>query len=61
MAGLAAGVVTEAQVNSQPSQPSKLSASLQNPATWSYIWVSLAFLYLIGIYLGMIVIRRRGE
>lgn len=61
MAGLAAGVVTEAQVNSQPSQPSKMAVSLQNPATWSYIWAALAFLYLLGIYLGMIVVRRRGE
>lgn len=61
MAGLAAGVVTEAQANSLPSAPSKMSASLQNPATWSYIWVGLAFAYLISIYLGMIVVRRKGN
>lgn len=61
MAGLAAGVVTEAQANTNFSgTPSKLSASLSNPATWSYIWAGLAMLYLVGIYLGMIVIRRRG-
>lgn len=61
MAGLAAGVVTEAQVNSQPSQPSKMSVSLSSPATWSYIWAAVAFLYLVSIYLGMIVIRRSGQ
>lgn len=60
MAGIAAGVVTEAQVNAQPQQPSKLSAMMSDPATWSMIWVAAAFFYLIAIYLGMIVIRRRG-
>lgn len=61
MAGIAAGVVTEAQVNSQPTQPSKLSVSLSNPATWAYIWTAAAFLYLIAIYMGMIVIRRKNS
>jgi hypothetical protein len=61
MPGLAAGVVTEAQTNGFPSQPSKMGLSLQSPATWSYIWVALAFAYLVGIYLGMIVIKRRGN
>lgn len=61
MAGIQAGVVTDVQVNGLPQQPSALSLSLQSPATWSYIWVALAFAYLIGIYLGMIRIsRRRG-
>jgi hypothetical protein len=60
MPGIAAGVVTEAQVNSQPQQPSKMSAALSDPATWSVIWTAAAFAYLIAIYLGMIVIRRRG-
>jgi hypothetical protein len=61
MAGLAAGVVTEAQVNSQPQSPTKLGLALDSAATWSYIWAGAAFLYLIGIYLGMIVIRRKNS
>lgn len=60
MAGLAAGVISEAQVNSQPQAPSKMSAMLSDPGTWSVIWTAAAFFYLIAIYLGMIVIRRRG-
>jgi hypothetical protein len=61
MPGLAAGVVTEAQVNSGiPSPPSKFAASLASPATWSVIWAVVALMYLVGIYLGMIVIRRRN-
>lgn len=59
MAGLAAGVVTESQANGMPSAPSKFSLSLQSPATWSYIWTSLAFVYLFGIYVGFISIRRK--
>lgn len=61
MAGLAAGVVTEAQVNSgMPGTPSKFSDLLANPATWSYIWAAVAFLYLIAIYMGTLVIRKKG-
>lgn len=60
MAGLAAGVVSEAQANFPNAPEGKFSASLQNPATWSYIWAGVSFLYLVGIYLGMIVIKRRG-
>ena len=61
MAGLAAGVVTEAQVNTGMSgTPSRFSGLLENPATWSYIWTALAFVYLLGIYLGTIVIRKKG-
>lgn len=59
MAGLAAGIVTEAQANTNFSgTPSKLSASLANPATWSYIWAASALLYLVAIYLGFLVVRR---
>lgn len=60
MAGVAAGVVTEAQVNGIPAPQGKFAHSLQNPATWSYIWTALSFLYLILIYMGMIRISRRG-
>ncbi len=59
MAGLAAGVVTEGDVNGLPGPPTRLSMSLQNPATWTYLWVALAFAYLIGVYLGMIRISRK--
>lgn len=60
MAGIAAGVVTEAQVNGIPAPQGKLAHSLSNPATWSYIWVVLSFLYLAGIYFGMVRISRRS-
>lgn len=61
MPGLSAGVVTEAEVNTgMPSTPSKFSGMLANPATWSFIWAGLAFLYLVGIYMGTIVIRKKG-
>lgn len=58
MAGLAAGVVTESQVNGMPSAPSKFALSLKSPATWSYIWTALATVYLVGIYMGFISLRR---
>lgn len=58
MAGVAVGVVTAGDVSSQPSPPS--NSKLGNPAAWSYIWTSLAALYLVGVYVGMISIRR-GE
>lgn len=47
-------------MNAQPQQPSKMAAMFSDPATWSVIWTAAAFAYLIAIYLGMIVIRRRG-
>jgi hypothetical protein len=59
MAGIAAGVVTESQVNGMPSAPSKFQLSLSQPATWAFIWTASAFAYLIGIYLGFITINRR--
>jgi hypothetical protein len=60
MASVSAGVVGEAEINGLPQQPSALSLSLQSPATWTYIWVALAALYLIAIYTGMIRVTRRG-
>lgn len=59
MAGIAAGVVGQAEVEGMPAPAGRLRHSLSNPATWSYIWVAAAFLYLLGIYLGMIRITRR--
>ena len=56
MAGVAAGLVTAGDVNSQPS-----GGSTMQPAYWSYIWVGLATFYLIGVYYGMIHISRGGE
>lgn len=58
MAGIAAGVVTESQANGMPSAPSKFQLSLKSPATWSYIWTGTAFLYLLGIYVGFISLRK---
>jgi hypothetical protein len=58
MAGIAAGVKAEADVYSQPRQPSKLSRNLGSPATWTYIWAGTAFVYLVTTYLGILSIRR---
>lgn len=55
MAGVAAGVVSAGEVNSQPAQTGGLS--LSSPALWAYIWVVLSALYLLGIYYGMVRIR----
>jgi hypothetical protein len=60
MASVQAGVVGEAEVNGLPTQPGKAQLALSDPATWSYIWVLVAFIYLVGIYLGMIRISRKG-
>jgi hypothetical protein len=59
--GVSAGIVAGADIYSQSSQPSAMSASLGNPATWSYIWVGIAVMYLVGIYVGAIRIAGRGE
>lgn len=56
MAGIAAGVVGAAEVNSQPSQTG--GGSMQSPATWATIWFIVSVLYLLGIYYGMISLRR---
>lgn len=60
MPQVAAGVVGAAELYSQPAADTKWSTSLAQPGTWSYIWVSAAFLYLIGIYVGAIRIAGRG-
>lgn len=60
MASISAGVVTEADVEGLPTAPSSTQLALGMPATWTYIWVGLAFLYLVGIYTGMIRISRKG-
>lgn len=55
MAGISAGVVAAADVNSQPAQSG--GNSLDSPATWSTIWFVVATVYLAGLYYGMIRIR----
>lgn len=57
MAGVAAGVVGSAEINSQPKAPSKVGIALDQPATWSTIWFVLALGYLLSIYFGLIRIR----
>jgi len=47
MAGVAAGVVTQADVNKQPS-----NGGAMVPAKWSYIWFGLACVYLVCVYTG---------
>jgi hypothetical protein len=53
MAGVTAGLVTAAEVNTQPSQ----GVSGLQIAQWSTIWFVVAIVYLVGIYYGMIHIR----
>jgi hypothetical protein len=60
MASISAGVVTEAQVEGLPTPPTSTQLALSQPATWTYIWVTVAFLYILGVYLGTIRITRRG-
>lgn len=60
MASVQAGVVTQAQVEGLPSAPSRTQQLLAQPSTWTHIFVILSFVYLVGIYLGMIRIERRG-
>lgn len=60
MAGLSAGVVGAADVNSQPKAPTRMSMKFNDPATWAYIWVSAAFLYLVFTYMGILSLRRIG-
>jgi hypothetical protein len=54
MAGVSAGLVTAAEVNSQPSPK---GSSLDSPSTWATIWFVVSALYLLGIYYGMISVR----
>jgi hypothetical protein len=53
VAGVAAGVVTSADVNSQPRIGTQMT-----PSKWSYIWFGLATLYLLGVYTGHVVVSR---
>jgi len=57
MAGVSAGLVAAAEVNSQPVSS---GGSLNSPAWWSTFWFAAATLYLVGIYYGMIQIRREA-
>lgn len=61
MPGISAGVKTAGQVNSQPSQPSKMSRRLNEPAPWSYIWAGGALAYLVMTYFGIMRISRVGK
>jgi hypothetical protein len=56
MAGVAAGIVTAGDVNSQPAQTGGLS--LQSPAVWAHIWFGVSIIYLVGIYFGHIRIAK---
>jgi len=60
-AQVSAGVVMGDQLYAQPAAKSKLGMSLQSPATWATIWVVLALLYLVGIYVGSIRISGGAE
>jgi hypothetical protein len=58
MAGVTAGLVTAAEVNTQPDA----SGGGQMPvAKWSTIWFVVACLYLVGIYYGSINIRSHAS
>jgi len=59
MAGFSAGVHTEADLNAQPAPKSKATLMFGDAGTWSYVWVAIAFLYLVGIYIGMFKVARR--
>lgn len=48
-----AGLVTAAQVNSQPS----MGGAGMQIHNWSFIWFGLSVVYLVGVYYGMINIR----
>jgi hypothetical protein len=54
MAGISAGLVAGADVNSQTNSNGG-SAGAQ-PAHWASIWFGLAVIYLVGLYYGMISI-----
>lgn len=55
MAGLSAGLVAGADVNSQTNSNGGGSGS--SPAQWATLWFGFAVIYLVGIYYGMITIR----
>ena len=60
MAGISAGVVGSAEVNSQSPTPTKFGHALSQPATWSAIWFGLSVVYLLAIYFGMLRIGRNA-
>ncbi len=49
VAGLAAGVVTAGDVNSQPT-----NSAPSSPSKWATIWFGTAVLYLVLVYSGQI-------
>lgn len=53
MSGVAAGLVTAAEVNTQPSS----GGNGMEVGKWSTIWFAVSALYLVGIYYGTINIR----
>lgn len=57
MAGIAAGVVTAGEVNSPMGNA---QSGPPQPGKWSWIWFLIATGYLVGVYYGMITIRREG-
>jgi hypothetical protein len=57
MSGVPAGLVTAAQVNSQPIVK---DSPLASPATWAVIWFAAATVYLLGVYFNLISIRKEA-
>jgi hypothetical protein len=54
---VAAGVVTAAEVNVQPSA----GVPGMQIANWSTIWFVVSVIYLVGIYYGMISVRSSAQ
>jgi hypothetical protein len=54
MPGVSAGLVTAADVNTQPNPR---SSSMDSPASWATLWFALSVVYLVGIYYGMLHVR----
>ena len=50
MASATAGVVGYADTNQMAGPPS--AGKFSTPATWTYIWFSLAVLFLVAVYFG---------
>lgn len=55
MAGIQAGVVAAADINSQPDTSRSL---MDSPAKWSLFWFVASTVYLAGLYYGMIRLNR---
>jgi hypothetical protein len=60
MAAISAGVKGAADVNSQPRQPTKFGRMMGTPASWTYVWVGGAFVYLAMTYFGIARVSRLG-